>query len=137
MGYGKAEEGTVRFLGVVALVFLGACAPVVRSMMFVAPPPPSREKGHFIRFYRDERPVCAYEEIGLVTSRKPSVLVSMREIEESIRTRARRMGGDAVIGVTERTEMHGAGISRAGVHVEADPVYSGTVVRFVDPDCTH
>lgn len=126
----------MRFLGVVSLVLLGACAPVVRSMMFVAPAPPPRAKEHQIRFYRDDRPVCEFEEIGLVTSRKPSFLVSMQEVEESIRARARRMGGDAVIGVSERSEIHGAGVSRAGVHLESDPVYSGTVVRFTDPDCT-
>jgi uncharacterized protein YbjQ (UPF0145 family) len=59
----------------------------------------------------------------------------MREVEESLRSRARRMGGDAIIGVSERTQLSGASLSRWGAHVDSDPVYSGTVVRFTEPGC--
>ena len=127
----------MRLLAVVSLVLLGACAPAVRSMMFVSPGPSPRGPEHKVRLYRDERPACPYEEIGLVRARRTHIFISMRQMEESLRARARRMGGDAVVGISERSELQSVAVSHLGVRIDSDPVYSGTVVRFTDPDCTY
>lgn len=50
---------------------------------------------------------------------------------EALKERARAMGGDAVIGLSE-----GAEVAGGGEDVTSAPVLSGTVIRFREEDCT-
>lgn len=124
-------QTTVRVLCPLLLLSLVGCSPSVQSMLFVSPAPPPKPAGYPIRIYSETKPECPFEEIGRVTSRKPGTLVSMDKVTESLRERARKMGGDAIIGLGERPS-----VVESTVVSEDVPVFSGTVVRFKDPNCT-
>ena len=85
--------------------------------------------------YSIERPRCPFEEIGTVRSRKPAPWVSMEEVAESVRDVARELGGDAIIGVTNGTQLNGATVGGGTMSIDTDPVLSGTVIRFKGDDC--
>jgi hypothetical protein len=125
----------VRRVNFLLFIALAACAPAVQSVMFVSPAPSPRAADHPIRFYGSTRPECPFEEVGTVRARKPNSFVSMEAVAESIRERARSMGGDAVIGVGEATETRGASLVGSAVVLNRDPVVSGTVIRFTNAAC--
>lgn len=114
-------------------VVLASCSPAVRATSFVRLPPQAPD--HPIRIYRSMKPECPVEEIGLVSSRQRNKLISMDAVLEALRKRAREMGGDAVVDLAETNEAQGAVATGRSVAVDRDPVLSGTVVRFTDPDC--
>jgi hypothetical protein len=61
----------------------------------------------------------------------------MEEVIESLKQRAREMGGDAVIGLAELNETRGGMIlGDDAIILDRDPVLSGTVIRYIDPGCT-
>jgi hypothetical protein len=124
-------QTTVRVLRPLLLLSLAGCGPAVQSMLFVSPAPTPKPPGYPIRIYSETRPECPFEEIGRVSSRKRGTLVSMDKVTESLRERARKMGGDAIIGLGERPS-----IVESTVAADDVPVFSGTVVRFEDPNCT-
>lgn len=125
-----------RLSGSLLIVLTASCAPAVQSTSFLSPALPPQPADHPIRFYAETRPQCPYEEIGRVSSRKRSSLVSMDKVMESLRERARQMGGDAIIGIGEHTETRGASIVGSQVVANNDPVFAGTVIRFKDSTCT-
>jgi uncharacterized protein YbjQ (UPF0145 family) len=60
----------------------------------------------------------------------------MEKVVEGLRERARKMGGDAIIGIGESTETRGATIVGSAVVANSDKVLSGTVIRFNSRSCT-
>jgi hypothetical protein len=85
--------------------------------------------------YSTERPRCPFEEIGTVRSRKPGFWVSMEDVAESVRDVARQLGGDAIIGVNNSSQINGGTVIGGTVNVDTDLVLSGTVIRFKDDEC--
>ncbi|MFQ5753399.1 MAG: hypothetical protein ACE5HI_15525 [bacterium] len=118
----------------VILLIVSGCSPAVRSTAFQSYTPKPKE--HPIKIYRTKQPKCPYEEIGIVSSRQRNKLISMEKVMESLKQRAREMGGDAVIGLGEQNETQGAVTPEGAVVLDRDPVLSGTVIRFKEPDCT-
>ena len=112
---------------------LGAvgCGPAVQSAAFTALPP--RPPDHPIRLFSTKLPTCAYEEVGLVSARKRT-LVSMDDVLAGLVERAREMGGDAVVGIGQGAQVSGGGEDL--VTISSDPVLSGTVIRFTEEGCT-
>ena len=90
---------------------------------------------HEIRIYRAIMPECPYEEIGIVSSRQRNKLISMDKVLEAAKERARKMGGDAIIGLSETDQAQGAVRVGETVALDRDPVLSGTVIRFSDRSC--
>ena len=127
---------TTRKLLLLLLLTSIGCGPAVQSVNFTSPPLPPRPSDYPIRFYGETRPECPYQEIGSVSSRKRSKLVSMEKVVEGLRERARKMGGDAIIGIGESTETRGATIVGSAVVANTDKVLSGTVIRFNSRSCT-
>lgn len=80
------------------VMLLTGCSPGVRSARFedFAPKP----SDHAIRLYSESRPECTFREIGMVRITKRTIFVSIDEVTAALREEARRMGGDAVIGVS-------------------------------------
>lgn len=72
----------------------------------------------------------------MVASRQRNKLISMDDVVKSLRSEAREMGGDAVIGLNENNEAQGAVPAGNAAVLDRDPVLSGTVIRFKDPECT-
>ena len=121
------------WIGTMAIALIG-CSPAVRSAEFVQRPP--QDTAHPIRFFQQLSPECAFEELGTVTATRPNRFVSMNDLVEAIRTRARRMGGDAVMNFADTEETRGVIPSNAGPIITSDGVLSGTVIRFTDRNCT-
>ncbi len=99
----QALSTVILFLFSVAAV--SGCSPAVRSTAFVQRP--SMPTDHEIRIYRATMPECPYEEIGIVSSRQRNKLISMDKVLEAAKERARKMGGDAIIGLSEQTGHRG------------------------------
>jgi len=121
-------------VGFCGLCLLG-CTPATRVVRLSPTEYEPRPEEYPIRFYRESLPECPYEEIGIVTSRQRHILISMDAVAESLREKARRLGGDAVIRLSEQDQIQGAVISSRGVKLDRDPVLSGTVIRFTRADC--
>ena len=114
---------------------LAACAPSVDTVRLSPVPYPPRPHDFRIRMYSTERPRCPFEEIGTVRSRKPGFWVSMEDVAESVRDVARQLGGDAIIGVNNSSQINGGTVIGGTVNVDTDLVLSGTVIRFKDDEC--
>jgi hypothetical protein len=102
------------------------CTAATRATSFAEHPP--RPPGHEIVIYRTAVPERPFEEIGIVSSRQRNKFISMQAVLESLKEEARRMGGDAIIGLTESNEAQGF-VGDTGM-LDRDPVLSGTVIRF-------
>ncbi|MEO7665588.1 MAG: hypothetical protein ABIU97_00965 [Dehalococcoidia bacterium] len=75
--------------------------------------------------------------MGTVSATKGMSDASTEKLAESLRQRAREMGGDAVIGVTQGTVNGGGVLVGSTVIADNHPIVSGTVIRFRDSTCTH
>lgn len=128
---------TTRRLAMAALVvpMLAACVPSVDTVRLSPVRYPPRPDDFRIRMYSTQRPRCPFEEIGTVRSRKPGFWVSMEDVAESVRDVARELGGDAIIGVTNATQLNGGTVIGSTVSIDTDPVLTGTVIRFKEDDC--
>lgn len=118
---------------VIALA-LGACAPRTTSTSSGDPRPEPQPADRPMRLYQDGTPHCPYEEIGTVTVRKQ--LAPADVVLDSLRARAREMGGDAVIGIREKQVAADTAASRGQTTPIKDTVVSGVVIRFRDEGCS-
>lgn len=115
---------------------LVACAPAVRVTTLSPATYPAKAADTPIRLYAEQRPRCPYEELALISSRRRNVFISMEDVTEALRVRARALGGDAVIGVAESVETRGGMVHQGGaVSLDRDPVLRATIIRFKSEDC--
>ncbi|MFW6079264.1 MAG: hypothetical protein ACODAE_06570 [Gemmatimonadota bacterium] len=120
---------------VAAAVAASACGPSVRSATFTERSP--RPRDHPVRVYSTQLPECDYEELGLVrVSEGMAFAVSLDAMLDALRERAREMGGDAVVGVTQISTTEGGTVTGQAVNLNTDDGLAGTVIRFSDADCT-
>jgi len=112
------------------VLFVLSCSPATRSTKFQSYEPTSQSQD--IKIMRTKIPVCDYEEVGIVNARKRNVFVSMEEVIESLKDEARKMGGDALIGLSEDNQI--VMVTEHGV-VARKTVLTGTVIRFTDRGC--
>ena len=87
-----------------------------------------------IKFFGNEHPRCQYKEVGRVTARG-DFLSSWSRVVHRVREEAHDMGGDAVIGINESTRISGPVINRGSVSTTERNSLTGTVIRFVNPNC--
>lgn len=116
-------------LFLIFIFILSSCSPAIRTTVFKSyeAKPDSAE----IKIYRYKMPVCDYEEIGIVNSRQRNKLISMEAVLESLIAEARKIVGDAIIGLEETNPIHNVG----DYGIDRDPVLSGTIIRFIDKNC--
>ncbi len=115
----------MRIVFVIIFVFLlTGCSPSVRTITFQKLPP--KPDDIQIALFRFKRPQCNFEEIGIVHSCKRNKFISMDDVINSLIVEARKMGGDAIIGLNETVGQWG---------IFRDPILSGTVINFTDPNC--
>lgn len=112
------------------LTFISGCTPAIRSTAFVQLLPKSKDAP--IKIFRYKTPRCDFEEVGIVNSRQRNKFISMSEVMSSLLTEARKLGGDAIMGLNETNPIHNVS-SEYGV--DRDPVLSGTVIKFTDENC--
>lgn len=115
-------------LGLIVVLVTG-CAPDVKSTRFQEFP--SRPQGAPVQVYQSKSPECDFEEVGIVRSRQRNKFISMNEVMNSLRAESRKLGGDAIIGLTETNPISYENESV----VDRDPVLSGTVIKFIDSQC--
>ncbi|MDI6789815.1 MAG: hypothetical protein QME44_03895 [Thermodesulfobacteriota bacterium] len=110
---------------------LTCCAPAIRTTTFqkLSPKPADAP----IKVYRFKTPQCDFVEIGIINSRQRNKFISMDEVMNSLIVEARKMGGDAIIGLNETNPIYD--VDQYGI--DRDPVLSGTVIRFTDPNCMY
>ncbi|HEX8392772.1 MAG TPA: hypothetical protein VF665_10490 [Longimicrobium sp.] len=115
-----------------SLVALAACAPSVQSARFGAGETAPRPAEAQVRVYQQNRPTCAFTEVGWVSGSRRLPTQSPDAVLAAMRERAKQMGGDAIVGLVS------GGSARSGTEAAgaSDPLFSGTVVRFNDPGCT-
>jgi hypothetical protein len=126
-------------LAVASALLASACAPKVRSAVFMtAPPTPSDQD---VRIYRTQMPRCAYDELGVVTW--PNASRKLQAGVEKMRARAREMGGHAIVGFSMGERINGTTTTVSsdsshtviGSSVDLQTLVSGTVIRFRDALC--
>jgi hypothetical protein len=92
-----------------------------------------------VRIYQAARPNCEFQEIGIVRGQPRTRFDSLDEIFDAMRSRARAMGGDAIVGLTIQEPRGETVVVASGlvpvVSSSGVTTYSGTVVRFADPSC--
>jgi hypothetical protein len=118
------------------LLLIGCGGPEVRGASFLTAPLPAKSADAPIAIFQVQVPGCSFEEIGTVVARGE---FGSERLISAMRTRARGMGGDAIIGYSYREPTIGA-IVHPGPVPHAIPVkvpeVTGTVIRFTGSDCT-
>jgi len=124
--------------GILVLAVLTGCGPSVQLTRLSPTKLPSRPQDYPIQIFHENRPSCAFDEVAMVSATRPNTLVSMDAVVESLREKAREVGGDAIIGLSSEARVTGASPSTVdnSVDVERKTVLSGTIIRFRSPKCT-
>ena len=107
------------------LLVVCACSPVVQSTR-LGPAYPSRPPESDILVFSVRTPECAFEEIALITAENEPALKFIGVVEplDAVQNQARRLGGHALIGLTQLPPAEGF---RGGLR--------GTVIRFLQESC--
>jgi hypothetical protein len=124
-------KGAIALAPLLALA-LGACGPAISSANFMTVAP--RPVEHEIALYSTKLPTCPYEEIGVVRGKRRA-LTSLQQVLSAIQQRARKMGGDAVVGLGQTVNVRGGIVVDNVVSVESQEGLTGTVIRFSEPNC--
>jgi len=131
---------TMRFAKFALLALVTACATLSGSSVRVtklwpAPLAPRPAK-YAIRIYHETQPRCAFDKIALLSTDQTVDIRTMDELEEVLRVSAREAGGDAVIDLASETRTSGGEQRSDGeVTLYKTQVWSGTVIRFKNPQC--
>lgn len=123
------------------LMLAAGCSPAVQSAVLVPDPPEPRPPLAPVRIYAEARPDCALREIGTVRAYARGPGQSAEEVVNAMRERARRMGGDAIVGFATDEVVDGGvavpvGDGAAVISSSSKTVYKGTVVRFDSRECS-
>lgn len=95
---------------------------------------PSRTPAESIRLYGGQTPSCPYDEVGRVTA-ESRPFVSWGRVVGAARKAAHDLGGDAIIGVRDRSRLSAPTIPTEGATVSETAMLSGVVIRFKDSSC--
>jgi hypothetical protein len=123
-----------RIDGVLMLATLAGC---VRSRVTRFDPTyqtEARTPPDQIKFYNDQRPRCPYKEVGAVSA-ESRFLASWSSVVRKAREKAHEMGGDAIVGVKEKTRISDAVVIDGNGSASEVTALSGTVIRYSQLDC--
>jgi hypothetical protein len=115
-------------------ILLVACGPAVQSAPFHSVPP--RPADHQIVLFSTKLPTCPYEEVGLVTGHRRHGFNSYESVLEAMKDRAREMGGDAIVALSQQQTVNGGTVVGKAVSINTSEGLSGTVIRFTESSCT-
>lgn len=123
--------------GILMLALLTGCGPSVQLTKLSPTALAPRPEDYPIQIMREKRPSCAFDELAIVNATRPNTLVSMDAMVEALRKKAREVGGDAIIGLSNEARVTGASPSYVDNSVDVDrkTVLSGTVIRFKSATC--
>ena len=122
-----------RLLGYICLlVLLGGCAVNVQSAQLCFRKYPPRPSGYLIEVYQDVLPEAPFVEIAAVKARKRGI-DSVKKIISALQEQARKLGGDAIINLSESIESRTIIDVNRGERIVRLKFYSATVIRFIEP----
>lgn len=124
-------------VGIFLAILTTGCSPTVSTILFLSPPPSPQAADHPILVFNETRPECPYQEVGSLLVRQGDSDASVDKLVALLRVKAREMGGDAIVGITQGVENGGGTVIGHSVIAHNDPLVSGTVIRFRDSACTH
>ncbi len=121
-------------VGPILVGLLSGCGPTISSSVFIAAPPKPRD--HVVAVFMTKAPSCPYEEIGIVTASEGAFAGGVDTYFPAMKDRARKMGGDALLGYKQGSRPSGAvAVAPGVVGVANEEVHSATVIRFTDASC--
>jgi hypothetical protein len=130
----RASSSAAAFTASVSAALLVACGPTVSSTLFV--PAPAMPRDHPITVFMTKAPECPYEELGIVTVSEGAFAGGADTYVLAMKDRARKMGGDALLGYKQGSRTSGAvAVAPGVVGVANEEVHSATVIRFRDASC--
>lgn len=113
---------------------VSGCGPTVSSSVFTPAPPKATD--HPVAVFMTKTPSCPYEEIGVVSVSEGAFSGGVDTYLPALKDRARKMGGDALLGYRLGSRASGATAVAPGVvGLANEEMHSATVVRFTDPAC--
>lgn len=128
---------------IIALIIsLSACsliaaAPYARSTALTPAAYPPRPSHHPIQFFVSTRPRCAFREIANIRASASRFWQSRDDVLEALRSKAREIGGDAVVAFREESVVTGVSENESGgVDLDRTYVPQGIVIRYTDLTCT-
>lgn len=102
-----------------------------------AQPLASRSSGAPVVLYQTSKPACAYDEVATVRVTSNTLSQTDEQLAARLRTTARELGGDAVVGVTSGRPADAERRNDDGtLSDDHSHDISGTVVRFRDARCS-
>ena len=131
---------TIRCLGVrciaatAVILTMSGCATTRVTPFDPAVHPERRTSADAIRLYGTQLPSCPYVELGRVTA-QGGEFVSWGRVVRAARKAAHEMGGDAIVGVRDASQVTGAVLSTGSVTTTQSASLSGIVIRFTDAAC--
>ena len=121
----------------VAVVVLSSCGPQVHSTILSSTTYPPKPADAPIVLFMTKVPTCPYEEIGTVTVSEGAFAGGENTFGPAMMKRARKMGGDAVVGFQRGSRTGGLVQVAPGVVVATEEASrTGVVIRFKRSDCT-
>lgn len=117
------------------LLLMTACGARVGAARFREFP--ARPDNHEILVFQTLKPECSYVEVGTVVAARPDVFVSPQKALDAMKEKAREMGGDALVGLTNSETITGGTVSGNDVSMTGTPRFTATVARFKDDACRH
>ncbi|MFC1595641.1 hypothetical protein ACFL3X_01865 [Gemmatimonadota bacterium] len=114
------------------LVLLGGCAVNVQSAQLSMRKYPPRPGNYLIEVYQDVLPEAPFVEIAAVKARKRGIN-SAKKVIGALQERARMLGGDAIINLSESIESSTIFDVHRGERIVRLKFYSATVIRFIEP----
>ncbi|MGR3915128.1 MAG: hypothetical protein OD918_11580 [Gammaproteobacteria bacterium] len=124
-----SRKTAARIAATLAITLSAACAPATNTTILHHHPPTAPDSP--MPIFRLNQPQCDFQEIGIVKSRRPSKFTPMETVTNALRDEARKIGGDALVGVYESNVIH----NPSAFFLNRDQVLSGVVIKFTDPDC--
>jgi hypothetical protein len=116
-----------------SVVSLAACSPQLHEARFQSFP--ARPDDAEVKIYQTVKPSCKYAEVGTITATRPSTFIKDQRLIDEMKVRARRMGGDALVGLTRGQTASDATVVGSNVSIESQPQFTATVIRFTDDSC--
>jgi hypothetical protein len=112
---------------------LAGCGAKIQEARFN--PAPARTAPEHVAVFQATRPECHFDEVGTLTVEKRNAFVSSQEMLGALRERAARMGGDAIVGLSEGNRVRGAVAMGNVIGVANRQTFSATVIRFSSLEC--
>jgi len=114
------------------LVLMSGCAITVQSAQLSNQKYPPQPSYHPIEVYQDVLPETPYVEIAAVKARKRGT-DSVKKVVSALQEQARKLGGDAIIDLSESIESRTIFDVHRGERIVRTKFHSATVIRFIEP----